>query len=108
MERICMVVLATLNCIFSYASLLTQLWESPTQEGRDLHSAWHSPVPQITTNRSRDKTAKEKGSRMWLLLPTREGHAQGHLQSQGLQVKYCHLQRAGLVDVVWAVLPPWL
>lgn len=81
---------------------------SHSEEGRDLHSAWHSPVPQITTNRPRDKTAKEKGSRMWLLLPAREGHAQGHLQSQGLQVKYCHLQRAGLVDVVWAVLPPWL
>lgn len=70
-----------------------------------LHSAWHRPVPQITTKKSRDTTAKEKRSRTRLLLPVCEGHAQGHLQSQGLQVKYCHLlmvpaeSRAGGSDV---------
>ena len=54
---------------------------SHSEEGRDLHSAWHRPVPQIMTNTSRDTTAKENGPRMWVLLPAREVHAQGHLQS---------------------------
>lgn len=78
---------------------------SCSEEGRDLHSAWHRPAPQTATNRSRDMTAKEKTSKMWLLLPARKGHAQGHLQPQGLQVKHCLLltvpaeSRAGGCDV---------
>lgn len=71
-----------------------------------LQSAWHRPVPQMMMYRSRGTTAKEKRSRMCLLLPTREGPtAQGHLQSPGLQKKYRHPlmvpaeSRAGGCDV---------
>lgn len=82
-----MVVLSIINCIFSYAVVLTHLWLSLTAR------TWHRPLLEIVTvtYRSKGTTAEEQRTRMQFLLPAHEGHAQNHLQCQSLQEKYGHL-----------------